>query len=314
MTNRSFIVGIDGGGSKTAVFVADATGEILGRGTGGASNYQAVGLAAAQSALNTAVGAALADAALTAGPVTADDVAAVCLGQAGVDRPEDHAIFNAWLTSVFPRAASRIVNDGYLVLAAGTPAEVGIALISGTGVVCIARNAAGKTARFDGWGHIMGDLGSGYYMGRRALQAAMCAYDGRGPQTPLLATILAHWELTQPAQLIARVYQAPATTTEIAALSRFVDAAAAEGDETACQIVEDAGAELARTVATAARVLEFDGEIPCALAGGTITKGLQVQAAFFRAVSAAGVRLHPVELVTEPVRGAVRMAQRLLQA
>ena len=118
MDPLQLVLGIDGGGSKTTALLAELSGATLGRGVAGASNFQAIGHAAAEAALAEAAAAAFAAANLSPQPLTA-----ICLGLAGVDRPHERAHFHAWATARFPGAVVRIVNDAELVLAAGTPAD-----------------------------------------------------------------------------------------------------------------------------------------------------------------------------------------------
>ena len=303
------LLGLDGGGSKTLALLADAAGRVVGRGSAGASNYQNIGAAAAWTALDTAIAAAFADAGLPPGAVEA-----VGLGLAGVDRPEDRALFEGWAAKRFGGAPVVIANDAELVLAAGTPDGWGIALISGTGSIVFGRSPHGEMARAGGWGHIMGDEGSGYAIGVEALRAVMRAYDGRGPATALTEAVLAHWSLETPTDLVGRVYRESDGTAEIATLAALVDAAAGDGDAVAADILGAAGRELALTVRAVVRRLALPMPAPCALAGGAIVKGRAVRAAFLAAVDAQGLHLDPITPVTEPAQGAVRLAAGLLRA
>ncbi len=303
---RELLLGLDGGGSKTQALLADAGGAIIGRGGAGASNYQNIGETAAWAALDAAIRAAFADAGLAE---TA--VAAVGLGLAGVDRPEDRALFEGWAASRFRGAPVVIANDAELVLAAGTPDGWGIAVISGTGSIVVARRPTGELARADGWGHLLGDAGSGYAIGAAALRAVMAGFDGRGPATGLTTAVLAHWSLTAPPDLVGRVYREPVSPAEIATLAPLVEQAAVAGDLVAADIVREAGRELAITAQAASRRLLLPAPIPCALAGGVIVKGRSVRSAFLAAAAQRGLRLDPVTLVTEPAQGAIRLAADL---
>ena len=197
---RELLLGLDGGGSKTLALLTDAAGHVVGRGMAGASNYQNIGEIAAWAALDPAIAAAFADAASQPSAV-----AAVGLGLAGVDRPEDRALFEGWAAKRFGGAPVVIANDAELVLAAGTPDGWGIALISGTGSIVFGRSPQGEMARAGGWGHIMSDEGSGYAIGVEALRAVMAPFDGRGPATALTDAVLAHWSLKTPPDLVGRV-------------------------------------------------------------------------------------------------------------
>jgi N-acetylglucosamine kinase-like BadF-type ATPase len=303
------LLGLDGGGSKTLALLADAAGRIIGRGSAGASNYQNIGETAAWAALDAAIAAAFADADLPLG-----NVAAVGLGLAGVDRPEDRALFEGWAAGRFGGAPVVIANDAELVLAAGTPDGWGIALISGTGSIVFGRSPRGEMARAGGWGHIMGDEGSGYAIGVEALRAVMCAYDCRGRATALTDAVLAYWSLELPTDLVGRVYRESDGTAEIATLAALVDAAAGDGDAVAADILRVAGQELALTVQAVVRRVALPMPVPCALAGGAIVKGRAVRAAFLAAADAQGLRLDPITPVTEPAQGAIRLAANLLNA
>ena len=142
------LLGIDGGGSKTVALLADLDGRVLGRGVAGSSNYQAAGAQAAQTALDQAIAAAYANARLPgpAWPQASDAISAACFGLAGVDRPEDRDLFEAWTADRLPHARVVIANDAELVLAAGTAYGWGCALISGTGSIVYGRDPAGRTA------------------------------------------------------------------------------------------------------------------------------------------------------------------------
>jgi N-acetylglucosamine kinase-like BadF-type ATPase len=144
-------------------------------------------------------------------------------------------------------------------------------LIGGTGSISLGRDPSGKTYRAGGWGHIIGDEGSGYELGRRALQAVSQMTDGRGPATTLRDAILARWEIETAWQMIDRVYL-HSDKADIAALSSLVFAAAKEGDAVAQGFLSDAAADLAKTALAVANGLDFGGTpIPLALAGGLLT-------------------------------------------
>ena len=306
---RELLLGLDGGGSKTLALLADAEGRVLGRGTAGSSNYQNIGAQAAQAALNQAIAAAFADAGIAEG-----DPAATCLGLAGVDRPEDRELFDRWARERFGGSPVMIANDAELVLAAGTPEDWGVAVISGTGSIVYGRSPHGQMTRAGGWGHILGDEGSGYAIGVAALRAVMRAFDGRGATTTLTTHILAHWALASPPDLVGQVYREQPSTAEIAALAVLADQEAADGDAVARAILADAGHELALTVEAVVRRLGFSvgAPLPCALAGGTIVRGQSVRAAFLVAVADLGLWLEPITPVLEPAQGAVRLARSLL--
>jgi N-acetylmuramic acid 6-phosphate etherase len=302
-----FILGVDGGGTKTTALVASATGRVLGRGTAGSSNLHAVGEAEALDALRVAIAEAYAAAQL---PPRLPRAA--CLGLAGVARPTDQGQLRAWAEQALPGVAIRIVNDAELVLAAGTPEGWGIAVISGTGSIAFGRSPDGRIARAGGWGWALGDEGSGYAIGLAALRAVARAADGRGPRTTLTEAILARWSLAGPEALVGEVYRTPFPRAEISALATLVEVVADEGDEVALTILRDSGWELALAATSVARALEFTGPTPGGLAGGVLVNGHWVRTAFAEVLAEAGLWIDPVQSVAEPVLGAIVLARRML--
>ena len=297
-------LGVDGGGTKTLAVVVDAAGRERGRGMAGGANYNALGLDAALANLHAAVRAALAAAQAT------PPAAIAWIGLAGVDRAADRALL---LPHLAPLArAVHLSNDAELALSALT-AGVGVALIAGTGSIALGRDPAGVTARAGGWGHILGDEGSGYDIGRRALQAALRASDGRGPTASLLPRILARWELPTADALLNRVYPA-GDKADIAALAPLVLDAAADGDAVARAIIRRAAAELAVAASAVARALTFhDGRVPLALGGALLVHAVPLREEVLRRLRRA-LDLGPVAVVDQPAWSAARAAREMAAA
>lgn len=300
-----YFAGIDAGGSKTRAIITGSTGEILAAGEAGPANYQSIGQQAAFSALDAALNRALAAAGLAAGQVNF-----ACLGAAGMDRQEDFAVFQNWAAAAFPTARVKLVNDAQIVLAAGTPAGWGLALISGTGSIAYGRSPDGRVARSGGWGYLLGDEGSGYEIGLTALKAVLRASDGRGPETRLVEAVLAEWGLARPQELIRKVYSG-LPRAEIAKLAALVEGCAQAGDGRAAQILSSAGSELFAIADAAAKQLGLTGPIPTALTGGVLVRGQHVRAALLEKARARDLQLNPVTLVDDPALGAVRLALEL---
>lgn len=320
MSAEKLLIGIDGGGSKTLALLANADGRILGRATAGSSNYHTVGKEQAFAALESAIAGSFADAGINVQPLDAlcmglagvQPLAALCMGLAGVARPEDRALLLAWAEERFPGVPIALNNDSELVLAAGTPAGWGIALICGTGSIVLGRSRDGKSTRSDGWGFLLGDLGSGFAIGKAALQAVLAAHDGRAPATALSERILRECSLAAPPDLVRWVYRERIPTAEIAALAPLVEQAAETGDGIAQAILQQAGNQLADSVQAVATRLSFSGAIPLAMAGGVILRSRQIADCFRHAAAEKGLLLEPITPVLEPAIGAIRIAQRLL--
>ena len=158
-----------------------------------------------------------------------------------------------------------MTNDAELLLSA-LGKQAGVVLIVGTGSIALAQDEAGNVSRVGGWGHILGDEGSGYDIGRRGLQAAVRAVDGRGQATLLLDLILQHWKLRTAEDLIDAVYTVD-NKAKIAQAATYVIHAARQGDAVALEIVEQAADELALLVQTVSPSLS---QLPIALGGGLL--------------------------------------------
>lgn len=298
------IIGIDGGGSNTRALLAGPDGGVLGRGHAPSSNFQSVGFPAAAAAIQQAIAEAFA----SAGVASSTPIDAVCLGLAGVGRPEDRERMAAWVESQAIARRSKVVTDAEPVLAAGTPEGWGVALISGTGSVCFGRDPQGRQLQVGGWGYLLGDEGSGYDLAIRALRLATQTADGRAGAHALLRAILSHWNLAEPADLIGHVYRTEVSRPSIAGLTRPVVALAAQGDRDALSLLDAAAVELARAAATAARQLELR-DPPVALAGGLLGSSPPMRAALAERL---GPGWGPLQYVEDPAVGTLVLARRLL--
>jgi N-acetylglucosamine kinase-like BadF-type ATPase len=182
-----------------------------------------------------------------------------------------------------------------------------VAVISGTGSVCLGRSPEGRSARVGGWGPLIGDEGSGYHISTLALRRATQAADGRREGAALLKSVLRHWSLRDPTDLIRHVH-APATTpADIAGLATVVLDLAGRNDEAALAVVAEAAGELAQHVDAVIRILRLTRP-PLALGGGLMLRAV-LRKAVLEAVQS---ELGPTTQVADPPLGAVMMARRLL--
>lgn len=266
MSARTFL-GLDGGGTKTEAVLIDGCGHEIARAAGGPSNYHSVGQETAQASLQAAMRHVLNRAALTW-----DAVDAIGLGMAGVARPRDYQVVRELLARIAPPLYLAIANDAEAALVGGTGHRYGAVLIAGTGAIAYGVNARGESQRADGWGYLLGDEGSGYWIGRQALRATARACDGRGPGTKLQGRVFDALELCACDELVSRVYASGLSVPEIAALAPSVQSAAEQGDAVARDILCRAGERLGHTLCTVIRKLDMgDQAFQVMLLGGVLS-------------------------------------------
>lgn len=308
------LLGLDGGGTKTTAWLASLNGEneprIVGRMSTAGSNPRALGFARAFEVLDVAVAGAFRDANLDRRTVDA-----ACIALAGVGRDSERAELVRWSEQRQITRKLHVATDAEPVLAAGTPDNWGVALIAGTGSFCYGKTIDGRTARAGGWGHLFGDEGSGYALAIAGLRAVAHGADGRGAETVLESRLLDRLNLRNSSDLVAAIYGGEMPRTELAGLAAVVVGAADAGDAVAVKLLRDAATDLARHVQAVARRLELDQtEVPLALAGGLLTHAGWLRDGLIEELERGGLIPVPVNLVCEPVAGAIELAGRLLQS
>ena len=295
------VIGIDAGGTKTVCLLADEDGRIVARARGEGANLQARGELQVEKVLHELMEEAIGDRGIVP--------AAICLGIAGVDRPNDAAVVRGIMKRIGYKARVVIVNDALIALETGAPGEPGVVIISGTGSIAYGRNAAGEAARSGGWGYVLGDEGSGYWIGRAALRAVLRAADHRGPRTMLTAMLLEHFKVTEPQLLLHEVYHHHLSPAAIGALASCVQAAFAEGDQEAAGIVRRAADELEGAALSVARRLDLTGEeFTFILSGGIFRAVPWLHQELKRRLPATAPHSMTVLLDREPAEGAVTLA------
>ena len=176
-----YFLGIDGGGSVTRAALIDGKREVMGRGAAGASNHYAVGPALATQNCAAAAQAAIDDARRLHPGFDPVEIAAWGFGLAGVRRANDHDLMNGFLSEMCPRPFS-LDTDVVAAHAGAFAGQPGIVLSAGTGAICFGADELGEKYYADGWGPLLGDEGSGYWIGLESLRAVCRSLDGRGPQ------------------------------------------------------------------------------------------------------------------------------------
>jgi N-acetylglucosamine kinase len=308
------VAGIDGGGSKTSCLLATLDGTPLGEGTGGPANYQTVGEARTLAALAEVTAAA-------AGEGPPIRVVALCLALAGVDRPEDLVALRRVVETLLARSDAGlrwdvapdrvvIVNDAVAALVGGTGRTSGIVCVAGTGSIAFGMNRAGERRRTGGWGHLLGDEGSGYALGLAAVRAVCRACDGRGPTTALTDLVLRHCGVPDPTGLVGLAYGTWGPS-DVAALAPLVGSASTAGDAVAGSIVDEAATELALATFTVAGALDMRHVACEVVAAGGLWAGVpRLRDTFTRRIHET---LPEAEVITpraSPVAGAVLLARQ----
>ncbi len=297
----TYVLGIDAGGTKTVCLLADGSGTTLAEARGAGANIQAEGELAVEKVLHQVMEDALGG---------RDAVpSAICLGMAGVDREDDARVIRGIMARIGHKARVLVVNDALVALEAGVGGAPGIVLVAGTGSIVYGRNAANQAARAGGWGYVLGDEGSGYWMGRLALRAVVREADRRGRATALTPRVLRHFGAARPSDLVHAVYARGARPAVLSALAGDVQAAAAEGDAVAGQIV-DAGAQALVSAAESVAVrLGLGGEAFTFVLSGGMFLGVPLLAdEVTRRLPAVAPRAEVRPLAGEPAEGAVRLA------
>ncbi|OYP36736.1 N-acetylglucosamine kinase [Rhodopirellula sp. MGV] len=306
----TLIAGVDAGGSKTVSWVGHCNrsenGPVvpIGAGISDAGNPRVVGFETAANAICRSVRLAVRQASEDR-TLQADEPERICIGAAGAGRKPEQDELKALIERQFPRSRVFVTDDALPVLAAATPSLSGIVLISGTGSFAWGRNQAGECSRAGGWGSLIGDPGSGFAIAVAGLDAVARAADGRGEATVLVESFCEHFGVTEPLELIEKIYGPEGTRKAIAALSRRVVNAAEDGDPVSIRIVDHAVSELANHVATLNERLDLPAGATLAMTGGILVNETRCREQLIAAIEPMG--LSPL-VVQDPVAGALRLA------
>ena len=307
LLTRGFVVGVDGGGSKTRAAVMDSE-HVLGEGSAGPSNPLRVGLATAAAAVRDAI-----DKACSAASIKRHEIAAVGVGLAGVRRGDIRARMRETLIATLGIKQIELVSDGDIALSAATNGQPGVVVIAGTGSICCGMNARGKRVCAGGWGPLVGDEGGGSWIARRALMAVAYESDGRGPKTTLTPAACAYFHVGVADDLSTAIYAPTITNERIAGFARVVIETAASGDPVARSILNEAGKELGRTTVAVIRKLQLETErFQVAYVGGMFSAGELIIAPLREEIEQVAKKAFIAPPNSLPTIAAARMARALV--
>lgn len=295
-----YYLGIDGGGTKTTAVLCDETGREVSRFIGKELNYNAVGMETARAHLRETVEGVLAG--------TDASPAAVCIGLSALSDRADAALTAAFCGDIFPCETVLLESDVFIALEAMDRSGAAAVAVAGTGSMAAGRLPDGGVIHTGGWGHILGDEGSGYALALEAAKAAVRGREGSGPATSLTAALLAHFGAEKPDDLIPVFYDPPVERSRLASFAPAVFHCAEQGDEVAVGMIREQAALFAATAAALLRRLPSG--TPLGLWGGLFEHQPAYVAAFADVLHIEFPETHIALLPAPPVFGAVRAAMK----
>lgn len=304
---QEYIIGMDGGGTKTEIHVAGMEGAILHTIQAGAINCNGE---TEENVIRNIVDA-LAKIQELAGSL--DACRAICIGAAGISNPHVEKVLRYALQQAGYKGQALIVGDHQTAMAGALGKTTGVILISGTGSICYGRNDKGEEHRTGGFGHLIDDEGSGYYIGKEILRAVVRAYDGRDEQTALTELVFQRLEITDIHELISFIYDANRNKRDFAALADLLPQARAVQDDVAQSIVESCASALEGLIIPVVGKLGLDRDI-LALSGGILQKDFAIRTSLTKKMHLRYPHLQCILPTRNAAWGAVLLSREIVSS
>ncbi len=259
-----YLVGIDGGATKTLCLIGDERGTVLSSGLSYGSNHQVIGKEQARASIQHALNEALEKLNLTVNQI---DYAV--LGLAGADLPSDFTVLDEICHSIFHQAPFKIINDAWIGLRAGNPDNWGVVSICGTGANAAGRTQDGREAILRGMSYELGNRGGGIDLLKDALHYAFRSEEGTGPQTLLALELPKLLGLSRMQDLVETVLSQQVAPEIIYAIPILVFNLATQGDRVCQDLLVNMGRTLGEMAGGVIKRLGFapEAEVPVTLVG-----------------------------------------------
>ena len=297
MKNVDFICGIDGGGTRTTAVCCTPDGREIARKVFGPFNLNSIGEEAFRGILKDIVSFL----------EETGNCRALCIGAAGVN--------NLRMAEIVHEAFSetgicyKLVGDEVIAHTGALNGKEGIILIAGTGSICFGKNSAGKSATAGGWGHLLGDEGSGYGLGRDAIRAVSRLLDGYGEPTTIRELIAGEFGLDTPEKIVSYVYSNDKSA--VAKISHLVEKAYWDKDPVAIGIVRSNAEALVDIVMAVSSRLGLE-KCDVALLGGLMEHPTCLRDEFVRLLAERSRDLHCISPLNNAAQGAVMEALEMV--
>lgn len=307
-----YILGLDGGGTKTDCLILAEDGSLAAYASGGATNHEQYdgGFQEMTVTFQQIVGEALHQADLTP-----KELSASVFGMAGIDVPSQQQRMTAFLTSAgFQNPI--VVNDSFLGIKAGCPKGYGISFVNGTGNSVGGIDKTGKCLQVGGTGEAFGDLNGAGGMTNAVICAVYSMFYRCGPETSMAASFFHLLGIEQPEQFTEAVYEQVYTerVTNREIHSQVLYAAANEGDSVALQLLRSFGCQFAASIAGCINHLQFDDSVDVVLIGSASLKAqspVMLETCRTETESLTGKQIHLIPLTNPPAAGALIWASQL---
>ncbi|WP_078502827.1 N-acetylglucosamine kinase [Paenibacillus selenitireducens] len=301
-----YVAGLDGGGTKTAVSIADETGRIVHTFRSGALNFNGQD----EESIGNSLQSIFAEIARVCGSI--DHCVQVCVGTAGVSNPTVRLRLEAMVRATGYQHGLWITGDQETALWGAHGRPYGIILIAGTGSICYGKNDSGLTHRAGGCGYLIDDEGSGYSIGRDLISALVRAQDGRLPETLITRLVYEQLGVSSLQQIIGFVYDKGTNKKDIAALAPILSDACLQGDTAALHIASKSAQSLLELAEPVVEQLMMQ-QASLAMAGSVLLENTYVQRAFVDMLKQRYPKLNCITPQNDASTGAVLMALDQLQ-
>ncbi|MBZ9578447.1 hypothetical protein KJA14_01205 [Patescibacteria group bacterium] len=298
-----YVIGVDGGGTKTIAALGNLKGKILRLAKTGPSNLRNVGIKEAAQNIALAIKKVLPK----KGKILSAFIALAAVEEEykfKKDKIKKEILKEKGISKIL-KGKIEIGSDQIIAFRAGTDEKEGVVLISGTG--CVAHGWRGKKeAKVGGWGWL-DDEGSGFWAGLKGFQAIFKELDGRSPKTKITKLIFKEWKLKRKEDLLKKAYSKD-SILRTSLISRIIDKASKTGDKIAISIMEKAGKELALAAISVIKKLNFQNQKFSLVLVGKMFKSKILLNTAKKEIKKFASKVKFLKPKAEPVIGAIKLA------
>ncbi len=305
-----YIFGFDCGATNSECAVADFDGKIIITLTGGPANFLVIGTDAASENILSLINECKEK--LNFGY---SEIKSIVIGAAGAGRNDDaKKLQNSLQKSAGKNGISlnliTVVSDAHIALEGAFPKKPGSILIAGTGSIIYGKDNDGNIYRAGGFGRIIGDEGSGFSIGRKALQRVAKYYDGYGENSDIISMLSRKYEINSSEQLISKVYK---ENFDIASVAELVIEAASKDDLIALNILEEETDEIIQQLKALKKKMEVD-KLNVSFVGSLLINGNTYSDMLLKKIKFYLPTTTVVKPQHTPLEGAILIAREMLNA